>query len=160
MAIKGLDSFLDVFEIIKDPAKYEAKIKEIQDVTKQYKEATEAVVALASVNDYVLSIKEREQSSKKALEDAKAEATDIVAKAKEEARAIKEKAKEAKEQADYIRAKMESMQEAAQRDHSSLQKDIADLANQRAIFKAAQEEFALEKAALKEKQDKLAAALK
>lgn len=59
MSIKGLDSFLDVFEIIKNPAKYESKIKELQSVTAQYKEAVEAVVALAGVNDYVLSIKDR-----------------------------------------------------------------------------------------------------
>jgi len=77
MSTKGLDSFLDVFEVIKDPKKYEAKVQELTALTKQYKEVVEAVVSLASVNDYTKTIKEREEASKKELEDAKAQANEI-----------------------------------------------------------------------------------
>lgn len=86
MGVKGLDSFLDVFEVVKDPKKYEEKVEELKVLTAQYREVVEAVVALAGVNDYTKNIKEREESSKKELDDAKEQANTIRNSANEKAK--------------------------------------------------------------------------
>ena len=86
MSVKGLDSFLDVFEVVKDPKKYEDKVEELKVLTAQYREVVEAVVALAGVNDYTKNIKEREESSKKEVEEAKQQANDIRNAATEKAK--------------------------------------------------------------------------
>lgn len=97
MGIKGLDTFMDVAEVIANPKKYEAKVAEIRKLVDQYTEAAEAVVALANVNDYTQNIKKREEESKHILDAAKVDAAAIVASAKKRAdeMADKSRAKEA-----------------------------------------------------------------
>jgi chromosome segregation ATPase len=160
MSIKGLDTFLDVFEIIKNPVKYEAKIEELRKVTAQYKETVEAVVALAGVNDYVLSIRDREEASKKELEAAKVAATEIKAKANEVLKDASEKLKEAQASKAQAQSEWTAMKEALDNQSKEVAKQTAELLKEKQAFEVVKKQLADEKAALKEKQDKLAAALK
>lgn len=160
MSIKGLDTFLDVFEIIKNPAKYEAKIEELKKVTAQYKETVEAVVALAGVNDFILSIRDREEATKKELEQAQKTAADIKAEANE---FLKKKQEEAKVH-DVELVKKEQVLVSLQKDLDdrsvAFAKKEAELSQATKVL--AEKEKALQdaQAVLKEKQDKLAAALR
>lgn len=160
MSVKGLDTFLDVFEIIKNPTKYEAKIDELKKVTAQYKETVEAVVALSQVNDFILSIRDREETSKKELEDAKAKAKEIKTKAEEVLKDASEKLKEA--QAEKAKAHVEwaAMKDSLDNKSKEVVKEVLDLSKAKQDFAEKLKAFEEEKAALKEKQDKLAAALK
>ena len=80
---KGLDTFLEVVDVISDPKKYQAKVDELKQLTANYVTAIESVVALASVNDYTQNIRKREESSKIELETARKDAAEIRAKARE-----------------------------------------------------------------------------
>jgi purine-nucleoside phosphorylase len=79
--IKGLESFTDVLEILKDPSKYEAKLKEIKKATADYEVVVNAVVDLSKVNDYTNNIRFREEESKHTLQSAKVQAEKILADA-------------------------------------------------------------------------------
>ncbi len=85
---KGLDTFLEVVDVISNADKYKGKIDELKKVTASYKEAIEAVVKLAEVNDYTASIRDREEKSKKILSDAQVEAAVVLDAAKAEAQKI------------------------------------------------------------------------
>jgi len=98
-ANKGLESFLEVLELIKNPDKYDAKVAELKAATAQYTASVEAVVALSQVNQYTQSIRQREEDSKKALEDAKAEAAALVVAAKAKADGMIKEAQEATQKA-------------------------------------------------------------
>jgi len=98
-ANKGLENLADVLDMIKNPAKYAAKLEELQKATAQYTASVEAVVKLSQVNDYTQSILQREEDSKKALADAQAEAAALVAKAQAEAAVLNKKAQEATQKA-------------------------------------------------------------
>jgi hypothetical protein len=98
-ANKGLESFLEVLDLIKNPDKYDAKVAELKAATEQYTASVEAVVALSQVNQYTQSIRQREEDSKKALEDAKAEADALVVAAKAKADGMIKQAQEATQKA-------------------------------------------------------------
>lgn len=87
-SVKGLDSFFDVLAVIKNPAVYEQKLKELETQTNKYKEVVEAVVELSKVNDYTVSIREREEKSKQVLADAETKAAEITANALTKANSI------------------------------------------------------------------------
>lgn len=95
--IKGLDSFFDVLEIIKDPAKYDAKLQELKQQVAQYKEVVEAVVSLAKVNEYTVSIRERELKSAEILAQAERDVAAIIKNAQIEADTLKAEARVLKE---------------------------------------------------------------
>lgn len=95
--IKGLDSFFDVLEIIKDPAKYDAKLQELKQQVAQYKEVVEAVVSLAKVNEYTVSIRERELKSAELLAQAERDVAAIIKNAQIEADTLKAEARVLKE---------------------------------------------------------------
>lgn len=95
--IKGLDSFFDVLEIIKDPAKYDAKLQELKQQVAQYKEVVEAVVSLAKVNEYTVSIRERELKSAELLAQAERDVAAVIKNAQIEADNLKEEARALKE---------------------------------------------------------------
>ena len=97
--IKGFDSFQEVLDLIKNPDKFDSKVKELNVIVDRYTEAVEAVTKLSEVNEYTQSIKVREEESKKTLEEAKAQAAHIVAVAKAEADGLKKKAQEATQKA-------------------------------------------------------------
>lgn len=96
---KGMDSFLDILELIKNPAKFDAKVQELNQATKQYTASVEAVVSLAAVNDYTQSIRKREEESKQILSDARTEAASELAKARAKASEVLAKAEETSEKA-------------------------------------------------------------
>jgi hypothetical protein len=73
--VKGFDSFQEVLDLIKNPAKFDNKVKELEVVIDRYTQAVEAVTKLSEVNEYTQSIKAREEESKQVLADAKTEAT-------------------------------------------------------------------------------------
>ena len=87
--IKGLDSFFDVLEVIKDPDKYKAKLQEIKQVVDNYKVVVEAVVELAKVNEYTTSIRQREQQTQEILNKAERDVANIIVNAQTEANKIK-----------------------------------------------------------------------
>ena len=95
--IKGLDSFFDVLEIIKDPVKYDAKLQELKQQVAQYKEVVEAVVSLAKVNEYTVSIRERELKSAELLAQAERDVAAIIKNAQIEADTLKAEARVLKE---------------------------------------------------------------
>jgi cell division septum initiation protein DivIVA len=97
--IKGLDSFQEILELIKNPSKFDAKVNELQLVVGRYTAAVEAVTKLSEVNEYTQSIRQREEDSKKALEDAKAEADTLVVAAKAKADGMIKQAQEATQKA-------------------------------------------------------------
>lgn len=76
--IKGLDSFFDVLAMINNPNAYEQKIKELKEQTDKYRVVVEAVVELAKVNDYTMSIRDREEKSKELLVNAENTAKKII----------------------------------------------------------------------------------
>lgn len=102
MSVKGLDSFFDVVEVLKDPKKFEAKAKELKEMTRQYQEVVEAVVELSKVNEYTVSIREREEQTKKLLEEAKQNANKVVADAKGKADGILDEARKTKTKAEEL----------------------------------------------------------
>ena len=87
--IKGLDSFFDVLEVIKDPKKYEAKLTELKTQVDAYKEVVEAVVKLAEVNEYTTSLKDKEQRTKELLAQAERDVAAVIRNADNEAAEIK-----------------------------------------------------------------------
>ncbi len=80
-AIKGLDSFLDVLAVINNPSIYEEKVKELKEQSEKYEEVVKAVVELSKVNEYTVSIKQREEQSKTTLIAAQKTAADITSEA-------------------------------------------------------------------------------
>jgi uncharacterized phage infection (PIP) family protein YhgE len=157
--VKGLDSFLDVLAVINDPSKYEAKVLELQNLTKQYTEVVEAVVALAGVNDYTTSIKAREELSKQVLVDAKEEAKGITAKAKEtaakKAAALDERENEVSKREGKV-VEMEKTLEAAM---TKVTEELQDLSSRQAYALARKGELDEIERELAEKQQRLLAAL-
>ncbi len=160
MSVKGLDTFLDVFDLIKNPEKYEAKIAQLRSDTAQYKEAVEAVVALSEVNDFIVATKKREETSKIELEEARKTAAEIKAKASEmlaKAKATSSEATAELEKASGIVAASKEDSEKKSKEQAALivtlNSKIAALEKQSAFLDS-------EKAALKEKQEKLSALLK
>jgi cell division septum initiation protein DivIVA len=97
--IKGLDNFMEILDVLKDPNKYDAKIQELVEQTKRYTEAVEGVTKLSEVNEYTQSIKTREEESKKVLAEAKAEANALVVQAQAKADGLMAKAQEATQKA-------------------------------------------------------------
>lgn len=160
MSIKGFESFFEILEVVKDPARYEAKVKELQKEYKQYREVVEAVVSLAGVNDYTLSIKNKEARIKVALEEATSKAAFIVDKAKKEAAEVKAQA-EADQHELTAKENAVSLKEQAVL-ASKLDLDRLVTANQELQTKLAekQKELQVLEADLKDKQKKLLAALK
>jgi len=100
MSFKGVDTFFDVLSIVKDPEKYSKLISQLQDETKQYTEAVEAVVAISEVSDYTRNIRENDTKAKQALIEAQQTAFSTIQEAKDQAKAIKDKAKEIQKKAD------------------------------------------------------------
>lgn len=104
--VKGLDSFLDVLELVKNPTKFEAKIAELKDATAKYDEAIKSVVGLANVNDYIQGISARDAESKRLHKEAEVTANKMVSDAHDEAASIK---KLSKDKVDKIQVREEAV---------------------------------------------------
>jgi DNA repair exonuclease SbcCD ATPase subunit len=159
MAIKGLDSFLDVVEVLGNPKKYQDKINEIKAATKQYTEVVEAVVALAGVNDYTENIKKRDEETKILLTEAKEKALSITAEAKAKAA---EKLKKIDEMEDSLRKQADTLLAETTRLEAlkaELDKQQAEIKEEKAYLAARTSDLAVANQALAEKQAKLKAAL-
>lgn len=104
--VKGLDSFLDVLELVKNPSKFEAKIAELKDATSKYDAAIKSVVGLANVNDYIQGISARDAESKRLREEAEKMAHAMVSDAHDEAASIK---KLSKDKVDKIQVREEAV---------------------------------------------------
>jgi len=158
--IKGLDSFLDVLSLIKDPAKFESKVKELQTETKKYQEVVEAVVKLSDVNDYTQSIRQREESSKETLATANEAAKAIIAKAVTDAdqagASAKEAAKKAREAASAV-TKREEVVTVAEKE---LAVRLAMIAKADMDLSQRQADLANQERDLAERKAKLAAAIR
>lgn len=153
--LKGIDSFFEVLAIVSDPTKFKAKIEELQTEAKKYQDVVEAVVKLSEVNDYIKTIKERDISSKLALDKANADATAILAKASEDAVALGAKAKEAMKKAKEFEqavAAREAVIATAERTISArtdaIAKANADLAQRQAMQADVEQSLADRKAKL------------
>ena len=136
-AIKGLDTFLDVVDVLKNADKYGAKVEELKALAAHYTEAVEAVVALASVNDYTVNIKKREEESKAELVAARAEALKIKESAKAKAAEISDKAAvtiataNKAENDNNVRSTMLDSKAQQIEDHKKLLEDLASDLEQR-----------------------------
>ena len=158
-ATKGLESFLEVLELIKNPAKFDAKIAELKAATAQYTASVEAVVALSNVNDYTMSIRKREEESKKVLEDAKNEASTLVAKAKSEATELKAKAhKDAQKAVEAVASAQNKVDSATAREQQ-VRESEATLAKAWAELREKEKSLSDLSAELTERKNKLLAAM-
>ncbi len=83
--MRNYDVFFEVFEVIKNPKKYQDKITELENHYNAYKGAVEAVTKLSDVNEYVNSIALKEAKAKETLELAQKEATAVVGQARGQA---------------------------------------------------------------------------
>jgi len=159
MAIKGLDSFLDVVEVLGNPKKYQDKINEIKAATKQYTEVVEAVVALAGVNDYTENIKKRDEETKILLTEAKEKAVAITAGARTEAA---QKLKKIEDMEDGLRKQADSLLAESTR-LAALKEELAkqqlEISEAKAYLAARESDLVVANQALAEKQAKLKAAL-
>lgn len=97
--MRNYEVFFEVFEVLKDPNKYQAKIKELQDNYNAYKGAVEAVTKISSVNDYVTSIQQKEEKAKAILQQANADAENLVKIAKDQADRVLQDAQNTYQQA-------------------------------------------------------------
>lgn len=93
--IKGLDDFLDIVSILKDPNAYNTKVQELKGLIKQYTEVCEAVVKLGEVNDYTQNIKTKSIEASEIAAEAKTIAAKVISDAQEKANSILKKALEA-----------------------------------------------------------------
>jgi chromosome segregation ATPase len=59
MSVRGLESFVEVIDLLKNPAKYDAKIEELKQAYQNYKDAVESVTKLSEVNEYTLNIRDK-----------------------------------------------------------------------------------------------------
>lgn len=112
---KGLETFFDVLDIIKDPKKFQEYVEALQEETRKYKEVVEAVVELSKVNEYTMNIREREELSKTALQDAKAQVKALL----EKTQAQVEKRQEAVAEKEQVLANKEASL-------ATLSKELAD----------------------------------
>ena len=157
---KGLDSFFDVLAVINDPKAYEAKILELQTLTAQYKEVVEGVVALASVNDYTSSIKQREEESKQLLMDAKVKAKDITDKATAKATAKTAVLDERENEVSKREGKVAELEKTLESAILKVSQELEELSSRQAHALARQGELDQMEKELLDKQQKLLAALK
>lgn len=97
--MRNYEVFFEVFEVLKDPNKYQAKIKELQDSYNAYKGAVEAVTKISSVNDYVASIQQKEEKAKAVLQQANVDAENLVKIAKDQADRVLQDAQNTYQQA-------------------------------------------------------------
>jgi chromosome segregation ATPase len=158
-ATKGLDSFLDVVEILGNPSKYKEKIDTLKAATKQYTEVVEAVVALASVNDYTANIKKRDEETKILLTEAKEKAVAITAEAKtkaaEKLKKLEEREENIRKDFDFLTLESDRLAKQAE----ELKKQQADVVEAKAYIAAREADLAAANRVLAEKQAKLKAAL-
>ena len=156
---KGLDTFLEVVDVISDPKKYQAKVDELKQLTANYVTAIESVVALASVNDYTQNIRKREESSKIELENARNDAADIRSKAREWKAA--QEAKFAAEEASIRKANedIKFLMDATQAEAANQAKEAAAIAVWKTELQAKEDRLAMAEQELAVRQAKLKAAL-
>jgi cell division septum initiation protein DivIVA len=137
MSFKGVDTFFDVLSIVKDPEKYSKLISQLQDETKQYTEAVEAVVAISEVSDYTRNIRENDTKAKQALIEAQQTAFSTIQEAKDQAKAIKDKAKEIQKKADDFASSLlekESALVSRETKISEREKELTKLVNEANIM--------------------------
>ena len=158
--VKGLDSFFDVLAIVKDPTKYEAKVKELQKMVNDYTVVIESVVKLSEVNDYTVNIKKSKEEAEKQL-----------ATAKEEASIIKEKAVQAAankmKTLDEMEGKLNVRQADLNQRDTTMQEKMAamialekELADKASVLDEKATKLAALEADLAERKAKLLAAMK
>jgi vacuolar-type H+-ATPase subunit H len=102
--MRNYDVFFEVFEVIKNPKKYQDKITELENHYNAYKGAVEAVTKLSDVNEYVNSIALKEAKAKETLELAQKEATAVVGQARGQADQLLTEAGEVATKAKTIQA--------------------------------------------------------
>lgn len=157
--IKGIDSFLDVLALIKEPAKFEAKVTELKQQCVQYQEVVEAVVKLSEVNDYTQSIKQREEASKALLSNANASAEDIISKAKEEATQLTAAAKEATKRVKEAQSALVEREAALKAGEATLAEGLKKLQESNADLSVRSVNLRKIEEAVEEKRKKLLAAI-
>ena len=59
MSVRGLDSLAEIIDLLKNPAKYDAKMAELRGEIDRYHAAIESVTKLSEVNEYTLNIREK-----------------------------------------------------------------------------------------------------
>ena len=137
MSFKGVDTFFDVLSIVKDPEKYSKLISQLQDETKQYTEAVEAVVAISEVSDYTRTIREKSAQIDSTLKETYVEAEKIISSAKAEAKTIRDKAKEIQKKADDFSSSLlekESALVSRETKISEREKELTKLVNEANIM--------------------------
>jgi uncharacterized protein (DUF3084 family) len=158
--VKGLDSFFDVLAIVKDPTKYEAKVKELQKMVNDYTVVIESVVKLSEVNDYTVNIKKSKEEAEKQLAAAKEEASIIKEKAVQAAANKMKTLDEMEEKLNVRQADLNQRDTTMQEKMAgmiALEKELADKAS--VLDEKATKLVALE-ADLAERKAKLLAAMK
>jgi superfamily I DNA/RNA helicase len=158
MSVRGLDSLAEVIDLLKNPAKYDAKLSELRAEVGRYHAAIESVVKLDSVNEYTQNIRVKsaqvdellettQETTAKMLSDAKAEVekSKAEAKSKKEVLAAKEKlleeklAKAEQEAAELAKEKLRQSdeQQALNKKKDELDALAKDLAERKAKLLAA-----------------------
>lgn len=125
--VKGLDSFFDVLAIINNPIAYEQKVKELKEQTDRYKEVVEAVVELSKVNDYTVSIRDREEKSKQTLLAAEQAATEKIAAAMTQANSIVEEKREELRKVKELGAKNKALEAEIKLKKEALEKELHNI---------------------------------
>ncbi len=125
MSVRGLDSLAEVIDLLKNPAKYDAKMNELREEVGRYHAAIESVVQLESVNEYTQNIREKSAQVDKLLADTQETTTRLIAEAKAEAEKLKAEAKAKKE---IVSAKEKQVAEKL----AKLEQDQAELSKAQA----------------------------
>ena len=157
MKHQGLIDFFAVLDLLKDPAKYEQKINSLKQEIDTYTKVVESVVELSKVNEYTLSIQDREEKSKQLLAEAKTKATELVAKAtksleQKEAQLSSELQKVSEKHSALV--EKEKQLEALEKEQKAVQKEL-DL--QKTAYDKKHQEVQALKADFEEKLAKLKA---
>jgi len=74
MSVKGLDTFFDVLAVIKNPASFEKKLKDIQAEVEKYEKVIESIVGLQSVQSFIKDIEKNKQAAELLVKEAQVSA--------------------------------------------------------------------------------------
>lgn len=157
--LTGLDDFLDVVAILRDPSKYDAKLKELKSLIAQYTEVCEAVVKLAEVDDYTRNIKVQNEEAIKKVEDAKKVASEILENATKKAEQLTGEAKTTLEKARKKSSELSNKETALTSRQEELDKALAQFTKDKASLDEQQKSVEQLKVELASKRSKLLAAI-
>lgn len=154
---KGLETFFDVLEIIKSPEKFQEYLKLLQEETRKYQEVVEAVIELSKVNEYTLSIRQREEESKQLLQEAKIKAKELLEKATKQVEQKEATLVAAQQEIATKETFLKTKQSSLETLEKSLQSQAKDLALSKESFDKKHQEVQTLKAEFEDKLAKLKA---